>query len=168
MSALSTSPPAASISRSRFPRPIIHGSVTILRGCVSAMVCLPSRSRGTIPPRKANSPIIGTLMPKPVRYAWAFPATTVGLLFTAAALFAAATIRFGDGVIEVAGGHLDRIVSLLPARTRFVAITFGPVIIGIDQAVLRRVRVHEHVHGEQYERWGVLCFPIYLVSRRVE
>ena len=99
-----------------------------------------------------------------MRYVWALPATTVGLLFTAVALCAGATMRFSDGVIEVAGGRADRIVSLLPASARFVAITFGHVIIGIDHAVLRRVRLHEHVHVRQYERWGLLFFPLYVAS----
>ena len=103
-----------------------------------------------------------------LRYAWALPATTVGLLFASFALCAGATIRFAEGVIEVAGGQLDRIVSLLPASARFVAITFGHVIIGTDHAVLRRVRSHEHVHVQQYERWGALFFPLYVASSLVQ
>jgi hypothetical protein len=103
-----------------------------------------------------------------MRYVWALPATAVGLLFTAIALCAGATIRFVDGVIEVAGGQLGRIVSLLPASARFVAITFGHVIIGTDHTVLWRVRSHEHVHIRQYERWGLLFFPLYVVSSLVQ
>ena len=99
-----------------------------------------------------------------IRYAWAFPATAAGLLFAALALCAGATIRFADGVIEVAGGRIDRAVSLLPACARFVAITFGHVIIGTDHTVLRRVRSHEHVHVRQYERWGPLFVPLYVGS----
>ncbi len=103
-----------------------------------------------------------------LRYAWALPATAVGLLFTALALCTGATIRFVDGIIEVAGGQLNHIPSVLPASARFVAITFGHVIIGIDHAVLRRVRSHEHVHVRQYERWGLLFFPLYVASSLVQ
>ena len=99
-----------------------------------------------------------------MRYVWALPATTVGLLLGALGLCTGATVRFANGVIEIAGGQLDRIISLLPASARFVAITFGHVIIGTDHAVLRRVRSHEHVHVQQYERWGLLFFPIYVGS----
>jgi len=103
-----------------------------------------------------------------LRYAWALPATAVGLLFSALALFAGATIHFVDGVIEVAGGQLNQIPSLLPASTKFVAITFGHVIIGVDHATLWRVRSHEHVHVHQYERWGLLFFPLYVASSLVQ
>ena len=99
-----------------------------------------------------------------MRYLWALPATSVGFLFGAFALCAGATVRFAGGVIEVAGGRLDRIISLLPASARFVAITLGHVIIGTDHAVLARVRAHEHVHVQQYERWGILFFPLYAAS----
>lgn len=104
----------------------------------------------------------------PARYAWAFPATAVGLVFAAPALCAGATIRFSDGTIEIAGGKLDRMVALLPAAARFAAITFGHVIIGADHAVLDHVRSHEHVHVRQYERWGAFFFPLYAASSLVQ
>ena len=99
-----------------------------------------------------------------LRYAWALPATAVGLVFAVLALFAGATIRLVEGTIEVAGGRLHLVALLLPPAARFVAITFGHVIIGIDHTVLWRVRSHEHVHVEQYERWGILFFPLYVAS----
>jgi hypothetical protein len=103
-----------------------------------------------------------------LRYAWALPATAVGLLFSVLALPTGATMRFVDGNIEVAGGRLHRVASLLPRSARFVAITFGHVIIGIDHAVLGHVRSHEHVHVQQYERWGLLFFPLYVASSLVQ
>jgi hypothetical protein len=102
------------------------------------------------------------------RYVWAFPATAVGLLLSGLALCLGATIRLVDGVMEVAGGRLDRLASLLPASTRIVAMTFGHVIIGVDHGTLRQVRRHEHVHVRQYERWGVVFFPLYIASSLVQ
>jgi len=75
------------------------------------------------------------------------------------------TRRMSSGL---AGGRLNQFVSLLPGPTKFVAITFGHVIIGVDHVVLRRVRSHEHVHVQQYERWGVLFFPLYVGSSVVQ
>ncbi len=118
--------------------------------------------------RKASSPEFMRNMLVVVRYTWALPATAVGLLVSVLVLSAGATIRFVDGSIEVAGGRLLQIASLLPPSARFVAITFGHVIIGIDHAVLWRVRTHEHVHVQQYERWGVLFFPLYMASSLVQ
>ena len=103
-----------------------------------------------------------------IRYLWALPATVVGLVLAAMALCVGATARRVDGVIEVAGGRLRRVVALLPARARFVAITFGHVIIGTDHAVLRLVRSHERVHVRQYERWGALFFFLYAASSLVQ
>jgi hypothetical protein len=75
-----------------------------------------------------------------------------------------ATVIVVDGVLEVAGGRIGQVVSSLPRRLRFSAITFGHVVIGIDHAVLAHCRAHERVHVRQYERWGVLFFPLYVGS----
>jgi hypothetical protein len=72
--------------------------------------------------------------------------------------------RIVEGVIEIAGGRIDACVFVLPRNCRFCAITFGHVIIGLDHQTLARHRLHEHVHVRQYERWGVLFFPLYLAS----
>jgi hypothetical protein len=103
-----------------------------------------------------------------VRYLWASPATAVGVIFAALAMCAGATLRRVDGALEVAGGRLFRVLSLLPCPARFVAITFGHMILGIDHTVLSSARVHEHVHVRQYERWGVLFFPLYVGSSLVQ
>lgn len=69
-----------------------------------------------------------------------------------------------DGVLEVAGGCFGRAVARLPARFRFCAITFGHVVVGTDHRVLAECRTHEHAHVRQYERWGLLFFPLYAAS----
>jgi len=102
------------------------------------------------------------------RYAWASPATAVGLLFSIVAVLAGATPRVVHGVIEVGGGHLGRLMAALPSCARFGAITFGHVVIALDHRLLRRVRAHELVHVQQYERWGVLFFPLYATSSLVQ
>ena len=102
------------------------------------------------------------------RYVWAFPATVVGITFSLFALGAGATFHFVDGALEVAGGSVQRLIGLLPVPLRFTAITLGHVIVGVDHDALRRARFHEHVHVEQYERWGVLFFPLYLASSFVQ
>jgi len=99
-----------------------------------------------------------------LRYAWALPATLVGLALALAAWVTGARLRAIDGAIEAAGGRVAFLVGLLPRRLQFDAITLGHVIIGRDDHALRRVREHEHVHVRQYEHWGVLFFPAYLGS----
>ena len=102
------------------------------------------------------------------RYLWVSPATAVGLMFCVIAMCAGATPRIVHGTIEVAGGRLRDLSSLLPPYARFGAITFGHVIIGLDHPLLSSVRAHELVHVQQYERWGVLFFPLYLASSIVQ
>lgn len=97
---------------------------------------------------------------KAIRYLWALPATCVGATLGLVALAAGARVRIVDGVIEVAAP--------LPAMSRFGAITFGHVIIGISPECLCACRAHEHVHVRQYERWGVLFFPLYAGSSLIQ
>ena len=101
-------------------------------------------------------------------YLWVSPATAVGLVLALLARMAGATAVIVDGVIEVAGGPLGRVVSTLPTRFRFNAITFGHVVIGVSHSVLEDCRAHERVHVCQYERWGILFFVLYLGSSALE
>jgi hypothetical protein len=98
------------------------------------------------------------------RYAWALPATFAGLLLSLIALAFGAKGRIVEGAFEIAGGRIDKCLSMLPRYCRFGAITIGHVIIGVDHETLARHRLHEHVHVRQYERWGMLFFPLYLFS----
>jgi hypothetical protein len=105
---------------------------------------------------------------KLLRYLWVSPASLVGLLLAAFALLGGGRARRVQGVIEVGGGRLQRVVMGLPEGLRFGAITLGHVIVGLDQAALERARSHEHVHVRQYERWGMFFFPAYLGSSLVQ
>ena len=97
------------------------------------------------------------------RYAWASPATFVGLALAGMAGAFGATARVRKGVVEVAGGRLTRFVGS-SGLLRLIAITFGHVVLGVTHGALERERAHEHAHVRQYERWGVLFFPLYAAS----
>ena len=99
-----------------------------------------------------------------VRYTWAAPATAVGLAAALLAVLLGARARVVGGVVEVGGGRLAEWVARLPTAFRFEAITFGHVVLGATHIVLCRLRSHERVHVRQYERWGLLFFPLYLGS----
>ncbi|HUP28649.1 MAG TPA: hypothetical protein VM122_00645 [Usitatibacter sp.] len=103
-----------------------------------------------------------------LRYAWAFPASLVGLVFGAFCMACGARWRVIDGTLEIDGGGVARGVMRLPPGMRFGAITFGHVILGLDESTLHACRCHEQVHVRQYERWGVLFFPLYLGSSLVQ
>ncbi len=103
-----------------------------------------------------------------VRYLWAAPATAVGLGLAALACLLGASARAQEGVLEVAGGRLVALISRAPSSAQVLAITFGHVVLGVSHDVLAQERAHERVHVRQYERWGLLFFPLYLASSLLE
>lgn len=115
-------------------------------------------------PARRGRPRGPALGPALLRYAWASPATALGLLLALAARAAGARGRVVDGVLEVGGGRLGQALRLLPRAWRFEAITFGHVVLGRSAGTLARLRAHEQVHVRQYERWGALFLPAYLAS----
>lgn len=99
-----------------------------------------------------------------VRYLWAMPNTVLGLLLAALGIALGARGHIVNGVLEVHGGLLGRWAACAPAAMRFSAMTLGHVILGTNSQALRLARQHEHVHVRQYERWGPMFLPAYLLS----
>ncbi len=91
---------------------------------------------------------------KPLRYLWALPWSLVG-----AALSVFFDRRFVvDGVLLAEGARW-------PGRFgwRYRAITFGHVVLAVDDLDPETMD-HEMVHVRQYERWGLLFVPAYLIA----
>jgi hypothetical protein len=103
-----------------------------------------------------------------LRYLWAAPYTVLGLLLGALGVLFGATARRHHGVVEIYGGRLGQVLARLPELLRFSAMTLGHVILAVDRSALAQLRLHEQVHVRQYERWGPLYVPAYLVSSLVE
>jgi hypothetical protein len=109
----------------------------------------------------------GMAMPKGlsvIRYAWAAPTTTLGLLIVLAGL-RRAQLRVVDGVLEVHGPTLAWLLShltLIPGGV--VALTLGHVVIARDDWSLESTRAHERVHVRQCEVWGPFFVPAYLAA----
>ena len=103
-----------------------------------------------------------------LRYGWAAPYSLLGLVLGLVAAVFGATARLRGGAIEFGGGLLGEWLGRMPPALSFSAVTFGHVILGTDHLSLARLREHEHVHVRQYERWGPLYVPAYLLSSLVE
>ena len=98
------------------------------------------------------------------RYGWAFPATLLGLALASLAL-PRGRVRLVAGVLEAHGPCLRwALTNLVPLRGGVAAMTLGHVVIGQDAGALEWTRAHERVHVGQYERWGVLFLPAYLIA----
>lgn len=104
------------------------------------------------------------LLLQTLKYLWAAPYTAAGLLLGLVALVFGATWRQERGVLEFAGGGVGRLLKRLPQPLAFSAMTLGHVILAVDRGALAQLRQHEHVHVRQYERWGPLFVPAYLLS----
>lgn len=97
-----------------------------------------------------------------LRYAWALPASLVGVVLALIAWIGGARVARCDGIVEVSGGALGRCVE--GSRAPFAAITLGHVVLACNERELARCRSHERVHVRQYERFGALFFPLYAAS----
>ena len=91
-------------------------------------------------------------------YLWPFPCTLTGI---ALGLLLCGRFRLVSGVIEIHGPRVAEVLNrlLIPAA----AMTLGHVVFGQTEEMLRITRSHERVHVRQYERWGVLFVPAYLL-----
>ena len=89
-----------------------------------------------------------------LRIFWAGPYSLIGALLG----LTFRSRRLTRGVLLCEGAEWPRKLGW-----RYRAITFGHVVLGIDE-LDDRVLAHELVHVRQYERWGPLFIPAYLGS----
>ncbi len=92
-------------------------------------------------------------------YAWASPYTLLGL---AIGLALRGQVRLVAGVLEIQGPGVAWLLVRLPVRA--AAMTLGHTVLGQNRRQLERTRRHERVHVAQFERWGVLMGPAYLLA----
>lgn len=118
--------------------------------------------------RQARAALARPLARRLLAYAWASPYSLLGLVLGLLAFLAGARAHLREGAVEFAGGALGALISRLPRPIRFGAMTLGHVILGTNEQMLAGVRMHEQVHVRQYERWGPLFGPAYLVSSLVQ
>ena len=84
--------------------------------------------------------------------------------------FEPAALRWHTGVLEVSGGLIGVLLRRAPTSGTLrhpggaAALTLGHVVFAVDRHAADRTRRHERVHVRQYERWGPLFLPAYLVA----
>ncbi|MBI3876762.1 MAG: hypothetical protein HY300_12565 [Verrucomicrobia bacterium] len=94
-----------------------------------------------------------------LKYVWASPTTLVGLLGVVATVITGGRVQIVSGAIEAWGGFSAWLFRHVLRGS--LAITIGHVILALDEEGLGRYRRHEHIHVEQYEKWGPLLVPLY-------
>ena len=103
--------------------------------------------------RLLRHPTLGAAT-KLVRYIWASPWSLIGAVLG----FTFRTRRIHRGILLCEGATWPRRLGW-----RYRAITFGHVILCIDRIDVSTFE-HELVHVRQYELWGPLFVPIYLIA----
>jgi len=101
---------------------------------------------------------------KLIAYAWVAPNTALGLLLGLVMISLGGRVHFIDGVAEFHGGRVGNFFASRSHPFCFGAITVGHVILATCHNELSALRVHEHVHVRQYERWGIFFLPAYALS----
>jgi hypothetical protein len=100
-----------------------------------------------------------------LRYLWALPNTALGLLFSPLAFGRDGKLQIVEGVIEICSPSIGSVLrTVVPIAGGASAITFGHVVLGRDSVCLAATRSHERVHVRQYELWGPLFIPAYLIA----
>jgi len=89
-----------------------------------------------------------------LRVIWAAPYSLIGALLG----LTFRSRRVTHGVLLCEGAAWPRRVGW-----RYRAITFGHVVLGVDE-LDDDVMAHELAHVRQYERWGPLFAPVYLLA----
>ncbi len=100
-------------------------------------------------------------------FAWASPYTLFGLSIGTLGLLTGGEAHRRGRTIEFHGGAVKWLILRLPRGQFTLAMTLGHTILGQTRSSLDIAREHEMVHVRQYERWGVLFVPAYLLSSLV-
>ncbi|MFO0820547.1 MAG: hypothetical protein U1A77_21550 [Pirellulales bacterium] len=98
---------------------------------------------------------------------WASPYSLAGLLIGFVGVFTGGGVQRIGRTLEFHGGFTRWFVRHLPLGAATTAITLGHTILGQTAEGLARVREHEWVHVRQFERWGFLMGPAYLLASLV-
>jgi hypothetical protein len=109
-------------------------------------------------------PVRPTRIIQIAKIVWASPCSMVGLLFAAIVLLAGGRVGRSSTTLEVTFRESLAPRSTLMRLLPFRAITLGHVIIAVTRQELEQLRSHEHIHVQQYERWGPFFFVAYVAS----
>lgn len=96
---------------------------------------------------------------------WASPGTLLGLAVGVLGLGSGGSARRVGPTLEFWGGLVTKLLNSRWLHAR--GMTLGHVVIGVSSTALDQVRAHEWVHIRQYECWGPLFIPAYLVCSAV-
>ncbi len=95
---------------------------------------------------------------------WAAPYSAVGITIGLLGILSGGKGRYRAGALEFYGGFTTWFVRHLPLGELTIAMTLGHVIVGQTAAGLDVCCEHERIHVRQFELWGPLMGPAYLLA----
>jgi hypothetical protein len=98
-----------------------------------------------------------------VKVLWASPWSLWGLGIGGVGLLTGGGVRRSGRILEFWGGILPAFLKYFPFAVGSAAVPFGHVVLGRSQRHLEACRPHQLVHVRQYECWGPLFVPTYLM-----
>lgn len=100
-------------------------------------------------------------------FLWVLPNTLIGLMVGVLGVLTGGGAGRTGRVLEFWGAFTGLFLRLFPPFRGSAAVTFGHVVLYCSGKLREKVRDHELVHVEQYERWGPMFIPLYLLSSLV-
>lgn len=94
---------------------------------------------------------------------WALPWSLWGLGIGGLGLLTGGGVQRSGRILEFWGGILPVFLKTFPFIAGSPVATFGHVVLGRSQRHLDACRPHQLVHVQQYECWGPLFVPTYLM-----
>jgi hypothetical protein len=94
---------------------------------------------------------------------WASPWSLLGLLVGLLGLASGGGVRREGRVLGFYGGIPARLLQHVPIASGAAAMTLGHTVLARTKQDLVATHDHEMVHVRQYERWGPLFVPAYLL-----
>ena len=104
-----------------------------------------------------------TLVWRVLAFVWASPWSLLGVLVGCGALLTGGGMQRKGRVLEFYGGFAKWVLERMPNGRFVMAMTLGHTILAKSEHALEITREHELIHVRQYERWGVLFIPAYLL-----
>ncbi len=100
-------------------------------------------------------------------YVWPSPITAMAFIMVGIIRLSGGVCQKHGNAWEASNGAASRLLWLMNPWGNIHAITFGHVIIARDAEIAAALRVHEHTHVRQYERWGILFPILYFASSAI-
>ena len=94
---------------------------------------------------------------------WATPWSILGLVIGGLGLISGGHVQRKGRILEFWGGCIPLVLRRFPFYCGSPVAPFGHVVLGRTDRHLDACRKHQLVHVRQYEQWGVLFVPVYLL-----